>query len=171
MKHAYPEAERRAALDALRASIPEGDTDPNWRAAERDTGIPRETLRRWWSAERNGSRRGQIVALPRPADPPAEAAAPAFNPATASEAEFWIWRWYQTQSMIPEMTADAARVRLVESQDQIFRELRSALERERDANAMTPAEVRDALLGAAETVPPSFAREIAEVFRRRGIVA
>jgi transposase-like protein len=168
VRHSYPAAERAAALELLAASITTDGGDPGWHAVERETGISRDTLRRWWHAQRRGA---QIVALPRvvaPADPDP---VPSFNPATASEAEFWIWRWYQTQTMIPEMASDAARVRLVETQDQIYRELRSALERERDARGLSPDEVRIALLGAAESVPPSFAREIADVFRRRGIVA
>lgn len=168
MRHSYPAAERAAALELLEASIRTEGGDPSWHAVERETGIARDTLRRWWHAKKRG---GQIVALPRPEPEPAQDGAPSFNPATASEAEFWIWRWYQTQTMIPEMASDAARVRLVETQDLIYRELRAALERERDARGLSPEEVRIALLGAAESVPPSFAREIADVFRRRGIVA
>lgn len=170
MRHSYPASERAAAIEALRLSIPPGDSEPAWRQTERDTGIPRETLRRWWTDEIQPKRRAQIVALPTPAPGPAEAV-PRFDPLTATEIDYWIWRWYQVQTLIPELTADAARVKLLDSQDQVWRELRAAVERERDTRGLSPEEVRIALLQSAEGVPLSFALEVIEVFRKRGIVA
>jgi hypothetical protein len=56
-------------------------------------------------------------------------------------------------------------------QDEVWTALRAALERARDERGLTPDEIREQLVTAAEALPARLAADVVEVLRRRGLVA
>jgi hypothetical protein len=163
-------ADKARAVARLQEDVDAGAARPNFSRAASELGIHAETLRRWWGeAQQRAKLGGELVVLPPPDEP--RVSASGFDPLTASDLDYWVFRWGQTQQEIPNAGSDAGRVSLLRMQDEVWTSLRAALERARDERGLTPDEIREQLVTAAEALPARLAADVVEVLRRRGLVA
>lgn len=152
-------------------SADDNNGTPVWATVAREVGISRETLQRWWASPKIGPKlevHSKLERLPTPAAPPDPGPSLGMNPATASDSEFWAWRWSQVQTVLSATESDVARAQLMKSQDEIRRELRAAVEREAKMTATTREEVEAKVRTMIDTMPPTLAMVAAESLRRRG---
>jgi transposase-like protein len=164
--------EKAEALDVMRASVEGTDAQPNFQRLSRQLGVHASTLSRWWGeAQRKAAKGvGDLVMLPPPPKVD-DAEGRTFDPLTATELDYWVFRWGQTQAELPNAASDSGRVALLRMQDEVWRDLRAALERARDERGMTPEEIREQLVTAAHALPAALAADVVAVLRKRGIVA
>ena len=168
-KRSLPEQQRRDALDAMRKSAAESeDGVPCWGAIARQPGMPsRPTLKRWWQEEQEGrqaARASNVVQFP-PSGAPSEGLSA--DVTTWSAVEFWVWRWRQVQAKIDLFESDVALVNGWKYQDEVWRQLRVALDADRKKTGVSPAEVATRLREMAAKVAPVHAEVIMAEFRRR----
>jgi hypothetical protein len=163
------QADKARAIARLQEDLDRGALKPNWSRVSSELGVHAETLKRWWGEAQQRAKRGELVVLPSPDEP--RVSASAFDPLTATELDYWVYRWGQTQQEIPNAGSDAGRVSLLRMQDEVWTALRAALERARDERGLTPEEIREQLVTAAEALPARLAADVIEVLRRRGLVA
>ena len=164
------QADKARAIARLQEDVDRGAAKPNWSRVSSELGVHAETLKRWWGeAQQRAKRGGELVVLPSPEGGPVTASG--FDPLTATELDYWVFRWAQTQQEIPNAGSDAGRVALLRMQDEVWTALRAALERARDERGLTPDEIREQLVTAAEALPARLAADVVEVLRRRGLVA
>lgn len=163
------QADKARAIARLQEDVDRGAAKPNWSRVSSELGVHAETLKRWWGEAQQKAKRGELVVLPPPEG--ATVTASAFDPLTATELDYWVFRWAQTQQEIPNAGSDAGRVSLLRMQDEVWTALRAALERARDERGLTPDEIREQLVTAAEALPARLAADVVEVLRRRGLVA
>jgi hypothetical protein len=168
---AFRREDRERAIRALQASADDNNGTPVWATVAREVGISRETLQRWWASPKIGPKlevHGKLEQLPAPNRSPDPGPTLGMNPATASDSEFWAWRWSQVQMVLSATESDVARAQLMKSQDEIRRELRAAVEREAKMTATTREEVEAKVRAMIDTMPPTLAMVAAESLRRRG---
>jgi hypothetical protein len=163
------QADKARAVARLQEDVDRGALKPNWSRVSSELGVHAETLKRWWGEAQQKAKRGELVVLPSPDEP--RVSALGFDPLTATELDYWVFRWGQTQQEIPNAGSDAGRVSLLRMQDEVWTALRAALERARDERGLTPDEIREQLVTAAEALPARLAADVVEVLRRRGLVA
>lgn len=163
------QADKARAVARLQEDVDRGAAKPNWSRVSAELGVHSETLKRWWGEAQQRAKRGELVVLPPPEG--GQVTASGFDPLTATELDYWVFRWAQTQQEIPNAGSDAGRVALLRMQDEVWTALRAALERARDERGLTPDEIREQLVTAAEALPARLAADVVEVLRRRGLVA
>lgn len=171
-KRSLPEQQRRDALDAMRKSAAESeDGVPCWGAIARQPGMPsRPTLKRWWQEEQDGrasARASNVVQFP----PPVGAVGASSDVTAWSAVEYWVWRWGQVQAKIDRFESDVALVNGWKYQDEVWRQMRAALDAERKKTGLSAGEVRQKIREAAAVLPAEHVEIFVEEFRRRKLVA
>jgi ribosomal protein L39E len=147
------QAKRDVVLAALRRSADAHNGVPVWKAVERETGVTRDTLRRWWERFKN------VHALPSPRQDAAQVAVVSASSGPEQLLEsapevFYAW-------MVEELRADlrAARTafefgamsQLYKRMDEAYSRGRPALERaRRTGRGLTPEQVREEVRRIAE---------------------
>jgi len=148
------------------------DGVPCWGAIARQPGMPsRPTLKRWWQEEqkdRQAARPSNVVQFPPSHDGGRGAGA---DVTTWSAVEYWVWRWGQVQAKIEGFESDVALVNGWKYQDEVWRQLRAALDAELKRTGLSTAEVETKLREAAAVMPAKHAEIFLVEFRRRKLVA
>lgn len=140
------------------------DGVPCWGAIARQTGMPsRPTLKRWWQEEQDAKKApaSNVVQFP------SGAAAGPDDITEQSAVEYWLRKWCAVEVTLKRIESDTALVALLKYQDEVWRQLRVALDADRKKTGVSPAEVATRLREMAAKVAPVHAEVIMAEFRRR----
>lgn len=178
MRNRLPDDVRARALEALRRSAEQHDGEPRWNTVAKEVGVSRPALKAIWAEAHEEGRprtrpdRSNLVAFPGGSEAPPTTTGPVdFDPIAAGAVEYWTWKWRELQIRKPTILSDIAAIQAMKYEDEVWAQLRAAVDARRKQHGVTPAEIEQQLRDLAQRMAPDHADTILKVFRARKLIA
>ena len=168
----YTTEHRCKILEVLARSAAENGGEPAWRTVEREVGVGRPTLRRWWAKREDTARpAAPVLRLAPPPRVTPDQQETLDDPLAAKPSAFHSWQFAQLQADLAsarEVNSWGPAARFHELLAKSYTATQEALAAEGKSRKLSAEEVVQRLRELTREAPPDHAVAMAEELRKRG---